>query len=156
MMLRSRLSRCESRLEVRSVVLNTVRKEASEYSYMLVMADRPAMTKKVMAPRRATGEYLTRVTSISCAVTRDSASFRLISTALALALSSVSSSSMLSRMLPWLVASSLSSMSSRCLRSDLFSLISFTSFSRASSRSGRSFLTVTFSSCSRRPCSVTE
>jgi len=155
MMLRRRDSRCESRLDVRSVVLKTVRNDASEYSYMLVIADSPAITKNAIAPRRATGEYLTRVTSISCAVTRDSASFWLISTALALALSSVSSSSTLSRMLPCDVASSLSSMSSSFFSSALFSDVSFTSFSRASSRSGRSFLTVTFSSCSRRPCSVT-
>jgi len=67
---------------------------------MLVMDERDAMTKNRMAPRLATGVYLTRVSSISLAVTLLTSSFSAISTALALAFSSVLISSWLSRMLP--------------------------------------------------------
>jgi hypothetical protein len=62
-------------------------------THMLVMAESEAMTKNRIAPRLATGLYLTRVTSISVAVTLDASSFSAISTALALADSRVEMSS---------------------------------------------------------------
>ena len=120
----------------------------SEFSYMVLITERLDMTKKRIEPRLATGTYLTRVVSISLAVTCASLRFSAISTAFFFVFSRVSMSAALSKISPVACDSSRSSVSSSCFNRDLLSLISFTKRSRCSSRSGRSWLTVTFSSCS--------
>ena len=153
------LRRCSNALsffDVSKVRWNTVRYMFSEFSYMVLITDRPDMTKNRIEPLFATGAYLTRVVSSSTAVFCAASKFSAISTAFFFVFSSVSMSAALSRMLPCAVASSRRSVSSSCFRSVLLSLISFTKRSRSSSRSGRSCFTVTFRSCSCRPCCVTE
>ena len=73
---------------------------------MLSSVESDAITKKRIEPRLATGRYDAHATSISSPVARASTSFSLISVALVLVFSSVSMSSVLSRMLPVALASS--------------------------------------------------
>ena len=156
MMFLNRPSKLASFFEVSRVPLNTSRYMLREFSYMVLITDSADMTKKRMEPRFATGAYLTRVNSISFAVTWAFWRFSAMFFALVLVFSSVLISSWLSRMLPSAELSSLSNVSSSCLSSIELSAISLTSSSRCSSRSGRSCRTVTLRSCSCRPCSVTE